>query len=366
MCAYLDGKYDDAETAFTQVMETRKRVLGQEHPDTLTSMANLASTYRNQGRWKEAEQLEVQVMETRKRVLGQEHPDTLTSIDNLASTYQNQGRWKEAYKWRKDNFAERSVTFKSPSPSSGPSRGPTTLTPGSRVDFTPPPHPDGNGSDEDSDDGLFAIPLTNKSLSSGGLQNTEDKASRPTLSVDTEPRAKIGRCVTFKSPSTSSGPSSGPTTQTPEVDIPRSIADTGRSNSAAGYSSSAQSPDERMGRRHSFVSEIWANRPPVENVVNHLDEFFPGVDLDQPYLEESATSPISSTDQNPMDAIPSSLRNRITYGTDGLPLTLSKNEADTLGSDESTLKAKDRDTIANVTNVTQRQIRRKKMVDLAE
>jgi hypothetical protein len=31
------------------------RVLGDEHPNTLTSMANLASTYRNQGRWKEPE-----------------------------------------------------------------------------------------------------------------------------------------------------------------------------------------------------------------------------------------------------------------------------------------------------------------------
>jgi mitogen-activated protein kinase kinase kinase len=232
----------------------------------------------------------------------------------------------------------------------------------SRVDFTPSPHPDRDDSDEDSDDGLFAIPLTNKSLPSGALQLDEDKASRPTLSVDTEPQAKNGRSVTFKSPSTSSGPSSGPTTRTPgtdEVDIPRSVADASRSDSAASYSSSAQSPDERMGRRDSFVSEIWANRPPVENVVNHLDEFFPGVDLDQPYLEESATSPISSTDPNPMDAIPSSLRNRITYGTDGLPLTLSKNESDTLGSDESTLKAKDRDTIASVTNVAQRQISRK-------
>src|SRR5947209_3483605 len=79
-------------------METSlsSRVRGQEHPDTLTSMANLTSTYRNQGRWKEAEELEVQVMETRKRVLGQEHPSTLTSMANLASTYMNQGRWKEA------------------------------------------------------------------------------------------------------------------------------------------------------------------------------------------------------------------------------------------------------------------------------
>ena len=68
-------------------METRKRVLGEEHLDTLTSIGNLASTYRNQGRWKEAEELEVQVMETRKRVLGEKHPDTLTSMGNLASTF---------------------------------------------------------------------------------------------------------------------------------------------------------------------------------------------------------------------------------------------------------------------------------------
>jgi len=36
--------------------------------------------YRNQGRWKEAEELEVLVMETTKRVLGEEHPDSLTSM----------------------------------------------------------------------------------------------------------------------------------------------------------------------------------------------------------------------------------------------------------------------------------------------
>ena len=45
-------------------METRKIVLGPEHPDTLTSMNNLALTYGDQGRWAEAEKLQVQVMET--------------------------------------------------------------------------------------------------------------------------------------------------------------------------------------------------------------------------------------------------------------------------------------------------------------
>ena len=39
--------------------------------------------------------LDVQVMETRKRVLGREHPDTLTSMEELAWTFWNQERWKE-------------------------------------------------------------------------------------------------------------------------------------------------------------------------------------------------------------------------------------------------------------------------------
>lgn len=46
-----------------QVTETKKRVLGHEHPDTLSSMANLASAYRNQGQWKKAEELFLQVVE---------------------------------------------------------------------------------------------------------------------------------------------------------------------------------------------------------------------------------------------------------------------------------------------------------------
>jgi hypothetical protein len=79
-----------------QMMETSRKVLGEEHPSTLTSMANLASTYRNQGRWTEAEQIEVQVMETSRKVLGEEHPDTLTSMNNLAFTMKELGREIEA------------------------------------------------------------------------------------------------------------------------------------------------------------------------------------------------------------------------------------------------------------------------------
>ncbi|KAJ5651966.1 hypothetical protein N7507_009392 [Penicillium longicatenatum] len=90
------GRLEEAKQLGVQVMEARKSKLGEDHPDTLTSIANLASTYWNQGRWEEAEQLFVQVVETSKSKLGEDHPNTLTSIANLAWTYWNQGQWKEA------------------------------------------------------------------------------------------------------------------------------------------------------------------------------------------------------------------------------------------------------------------------------
>ncbi|KAK7002459.1 hypothetical protein R3P38DRAFT_2557268, partial [Favolaschia claudopus] len=90
------GRWSDAEDLQVAVVESRKRLLSEEHPHTLTSMHNLARIYSNQGRWSDAEDLEVAVLERQKKLLGEEHPDTLTSMNSLAITYQNQGRWSDA------------------------------------------------------------------------------------------------------------------------------------------------------------------------------------------------------------------------------------------------------------------------------
>ncbi|KAF8245681.1 TPR-like protein [Wilcoxina mikolae CBS 423.85] len=90
------GLLEQARVLGEQVVETSQRVLGPEHPETLASMSNLAVTYERQGRWTDAEQLLVHVVETRKRVLGPEHQNVLASINNLAITYKSQGRWTEA------------------------------------------------------------------------------------------------------------------------------------------------------------------------------------------------------------------------------------------------------------------------------
>ncbi|CAG8393850.1 unnamed protein product [Penicillium salamii] len=90
------GRWEEAEQIDMHMIMTSKAKLSEDNPITLTSISNLASTYRNQRRWKEAEQLEVQVMKTSKTKLDEDHPSTLTNMTNLASVYKDQGRWKEA------------------------------------------------------------------------------------------------------------------------------------------------------------------------------------------------------------------------------------------------------------------------------
>ncbi|KAF7761692.1 hypothetical protein Agabi119p4_9684 [Agaricus bisporus var. burnettii] len=93
---FEQGQWKEAEALYLVVVEKRKQLLGDDHPDTLRSMGNLAATYRKQGQRKEAEALQVVVMEKSKQLLGDDHPETLTSMGNLAATYRNQGQWKEA------------------------------------------------------------------------------------------------------------------------------------------------------------------------------------------------------------------------------------------------------------------------------
>ncbi|KAJ5709207.1 hypothetical protein N7493_010541 [Penicillium malachiteum] len=92
-CLYHDERYNEAGTLFQEICIARwgQSEKGDGDQDILLILGRLSSTYRKQGRLKDAEVLGVQLMETRKRVLGFEHTDTLTSMKNLA-----QGRLREA------------------------------------------------------------------------------------------------------------------------------------------------------------------------------------------------------------------------------------------------------------------------------
>jgi hypothetical protein len=65
-------------------MQTRKRVLTDEHPHTLLSMHNLAFTLQSQARHEEALALMERCSQLREQVLGEQHPDTQSSLNMLS------------------------------------------------------------------------------------------------------------------------------------------------------------------------------------------------------------------------------------------------------------------------------------------
>ena len=95
-CYQEAGRTDEAIDLFKQVTKDRIRVLGEDHPDTLITRHNLAYCYQKAGRLDEAIALHEQLLPDRIRVLGEDHPDTLITRNQLANVYRFAGRLDEA------------------------------------------------------------------------------------------------------------------------------------------------------------------------------------------------------------------------------------------------------------------------------
>ena len=101
------GRYAEAIALHEQTLADRERVLGPDHPDTLTSRNNLAAAYQAAGRTAEAIPLHEQTLAACERVLGPDHPDTLASRNNLAGAYREAGRAAEAIPLHEQTLADR-------------------------------------------------------------------------------------------------------------------------------------------------------------------------------------------------------------------------------------------------------------------
>ncbi|KAM0293719.1 hypothetical protein ACHAPM_011519 [Fusarium culmorum] len=96
------GRWNDAAVSEKEVLEKRQRILGDEHPDTIWAMNNLAATLSDQGKLDEAASMMKEVLEKRQRILGDEHPSTISAMNNLASTLGGQGKLEEAASMMKE------------------------------------------------------------------------------------------------------------------------------------------------------------------------------------------------------------------------------------------------------------------------
>ncbi|CAG7947031.1 unnamed protein product [Penicillium salamii] len=92
----LQGSYKEAESMHRRALEAREKVLGREHPSTLTSVSNLGLVLDSQRKYDEAESMHRWALEAREKMLGHEHADTPTSVSKLGLVLSNQGKYEEA------------------------------------------------------------------------------------------------------------------------------------------------------------------------------------------------------------------------------------------------------------------------------
>jgi predicted O-linked N-acetylglucosamine transferase (SPINDLY family) len=84
------GQLVEAAAIQKEVLAKGKRILGEEHPNTISAMNNLASTLGDQGQLEEAIAMQEQTVEKMRRILGINHPNTKIAVQNLANFSQHQ------------------------------------------------------------------------------------------------------------------------------------------------------------------------------------------------------------------------------------------------------------------------------------
>ena len=90
------GMYPEAMTLQRLAVGTRRRVLGDDHPDTLLSQSQMADLLYFTAKIDEAIALQRDTLERCMRVLGPHHRDTLNVMGSLGNLLQGQGKFAEA------------------------------------------------------------------------------------------------------------------------------------------------------------------------------------------------------------------------------------------------------------------------------
>jgi mitogen-activated protein kinase kinase kinase len=254
--------------------------------------------------------------------------------------------------------------------SSRRSYGPSFHLPNEPVSFDRPSTATMDEEDEDedgnsdSDDGLFARPLTKKDSSESLFaiplaKQVKAKQSKTSLTQGQTEHSSSQQEQTLQAKVSQQNMRF---TASPD---PLDESERPYPESAVSAAWSAESPEDsaRFGRRESFASDLWANRPPPEALVEHLDEFFPNVDLDQPIAEEEGQDGQASTKneapnlQAPQASSVATTEPKAEQNFTPVPDLEADNG--TLGSDESTLK--EDSTLKrgyNMPSVAQRNLRK--------
>ncbi|CBL44882.1 hypothetical protein HDN1F_12990 [gamma proteobacterium HdN1] len=93
---YQQGQYNHATLFAQRALEISERNAGRGHPDTATSLNNLAALYDTLGNYKKAEPLYRRAIQIRINHFGRKHPLTAVGVNNLATLLYEQKKYKQA------------------------------------------------------------------------------------------------------------------------------------------------------------------------------------------------------------------------------------------------------------------------------
>ena len=98
------GRYEEAERSSRQTAQLGKRILGNEHEMTLDSLRSLAMALKVQYKYNEAENIQRQLLQTHEEKYSKRDPDTIECSTNLAETLRLQGKSVEAEKMQRETL----------------------------------------------------------------------------------------------------------------------------------------------------------------------------------------------------------------------------------------------------------------------
>jgi tetratricopeptide (TPR) repeat protein/tRNA A-37 threonylcarbamoyl transferase component Bud32 len=104
---YYLGEPEHAVTQIERALALRRRALGPDHPDTMTSANNLAGAYQAVGRLNESLALLEDTLKRRETTLGTDHAATLATRDDLAHLKLDTGRLADALRLLTDTLRRR-------------------------------------------------------------------------------------------------------------------------------------------------------------------------------------------------------------------------------------------------------------------
>ena len=121
------GRYGEARDRLELAVEAKRVQEGEDHPDTLSAMSNLATTHALLAEFEAAEELYLDLLETQRRIMGNRHPNVANTLHAIGSMYWRQRDVDAAEHWWQQGLETKLAVYDEHHPEVATSRNALAL-----------------------------------------------------------------------------------------------------------------------------------------------------------------------------------------------------------------------------------------------